>query len=264
MQTNLKSTQEMRPTMFITKNKQRVKQFDGTVYLKNGDEFELEFFNGTQEKILAKIEINNKPIGNTGIVLRPGERVFLDRYLDVSKKFLFDTYVVNGNNKEAMTAIEKNGDVVVKFFKESKPYVPTYYDGTITTAGSYYTPTTFTTPITYTTTGGITSSSASCFYSSTVPTTDMVIVPQSANTNSVKRSKSVETGRVEKGSVSDQTFNYDYTKFEYSYSWISQWKLLPESRKVVTIDDLVVFCSNCGRKRRNDKENYCPKCGNKF
>jgi hypothetical protein len=87
------------PQSFITKSKQRLKQQIDTVYLNDGDEFEIELYNPTQNKVLAKIEMNGNSIGN-GIILRPGERVFLERYLDVAKKFLFETYVVNGNNDE--------------------------------------------------------------------------------------------------------------------------------------------------------------------
>ena len=120
------------PQSFITKSKQRLKQHIDTVYLNNGDEFEIELFNPTQNKVLAKIEMNGNSIGN-GIILRPGERVFLERYLDEAKKFLFETYVVNGNNKEVQDAIENNGDVVIKFYNEILP--STYYgsgSGTVT------------------------------------------------------------------------------------------------------------------------------------
>ena len=99
------------PQSFITKGKQRLKQHTDTVYLKNGDEFEIELFNPKQNKVLAKIELNGKSIGS-GIILRPGERVFLERYLDVAKKFLFETYVVNGNNDEVKNAIANNGVMV--------------------------------------------------------------------------------------------------------------------------------------------------------
>ena len=109
------------PQSFITRSKQRLKQHIDTVYLNNGDEFEIELYNPTQNKVLAKIELNGKSIGN-GIVLRPGERVFLERYLDEAKKFLFETYVVNGNNKEVQESIAKNGDVVVKFYDEMTTY----------------------------------------------------------------------------------------------------------------------------------------------
>ena len=107
------------PQSFITKSKQRLKQHIDTVYLNNGDEFEIELFNPTQNKVLAKIEMNGTCIGN-GIVLRPGERVFLERYLDDAKKFLFETYIVNGNNEEVQKSISNNGDVVVKFYDEVK------------------------------------------------------------------------------------------------------------------------------------------------
>jgi hypothetical protein len=66
------------PQSFITKSKQRLKQQIDTVYLNDGDEFEIELYNPTQNKVLAKIEMNGNSIGN-GIILRPGERVFLER-----------------------------------------------------------------------------------------------------------------------------------------------------------------------------------------
>lgn len=68
--------------------------------MKNGSEFELELFNPKQTTILAKIKINGSYIGGGGIVLRPGERVFLERYLDDAKKFLFETYNVDGGSSE--------------------------------------------------------------------------------------------------------------------------------------------------------------------
>lgn len=74
------------PQSFITKGKQRLKQHIDTVYMNNGDEFEIELFNPTQQKVLAKIELNGKSIGS-GIIVRPGERVFLERYLDEARKF---------------------------------------------------------------------------------------------------------------------------------------------------------------------------------
>ena len=52
------------PQSFITKSKQRLKQHVDTVYLNNGDEFEIELFNPTQNKVLSKIEINGISIGS--------------------------------------------------------------------------------------------------------------------------------------------------------------------------------------------------------
>src|ERR1039458_9402684 len=88
-----------------------------TYYLENGTEFQLELFNPTSDTILAKIEMNGKSISQGGLVLKPGVRVFLDRYLDVAKKFKFDTYEVS-NTSEVKKAIAENGDLKVQFFKE--------------------------------------------------------------------------------------------------------------------------------------------------
>ena len=122
------------PQSFITKGKQRLKQHIDTVYLKNGDEFEIELYNPTQNKVLAKIEMNGNSIGS-GIILRPGERVFLERYLDEAKKFLFETYVVIGDNEDVKQAIANNGNVVVKFYNEDIFPNRTLYDsGNISTS----------------------------------------------------------------------------------------------------------------------------------
>ncbi len=94
-----------RPEAFVTKGKKRIKQFDGQVYLSDGDEYEIELFNPTQDVVLAKIKIDGDYIAGGGIVLRRGERVFLERFLDSPNKFKFSTYVVNGNNTEVQDAI---------------------------------------------------------------------------------------------------------------------------------------------------------------
>ena len=130
-----KVLKEMEPTAYITKNKQRVKQNGDIIYLKNGDEFELELYNPTTEVILATILINGNPIGS-GIVLRPAERVFLDRYPDEPKKFIFDTYEVDGNSTSVMKAIENNGKITVSFSKEEHGLLH-LYNITKTTSSQY-------------------------------------------------------------------------------------------------------------------------------
>ena len=107
------------PTANIAVNRNRVKHYDGNrVYLKNGTHFEIELYNPKTIKVLAKIQINGKAISNTGIVLRPGERVFLERFLDKQNKFLFETYDVEDSN-ESRAAIAQNGVVRVEFHDES-------------------------------------------------------------------------------------------------------------------------------------------------
>ena len=115
-------------TANIAVNKSRIKLYTKagqmpTYYLQSGQEFQIELFNPTSDVILAKIHLNGKAISQTGLVLNPGQRVFLDRYLDVAKKFLFDTYEVS-NTEEVKKAIEDNGDLKVEFYRESKPYIP--------------------------------------------------------------------------------------------------------------------------------------------
>jgi len=116
-----KTSGDKKPTANLAINKSRIKKYGKSktipsYYLEKGQEFQIELFNPTQGKILTTIKLNNKPISG-GLVIRPGERVFLDRFLDTNKKFLFDTYNVD-NTKSAKKAIEPNGDVEIAFFKE--------------------------------------------------------------------------------------------------------------------------------------------------
>jgi hypothetical protein len=238
------------PQSFITKSKQRLKQQIDTVYLNNGDEFEIELYNPTQNKVLAKIEMNGNSIGN-GIILRPGERIFLERYLDEAKKFLFETYVVNGKNEEVQRAIAHNGDVIIKFYDEVRMSTFNVNSGTVTinnpnigwgstTTGSpYYNPT-------FTTT--------STFYNAS-------LTSGTINTNSLRN---IETGRVEKGSDSNQSFTYDSSSFNSYPSTTNWWKIKPKSTQVITKEDLVTYCTECGSKRKKDTHKFCPQCGTKF
>jgi hypothetical protein len=257
------------PQSFITKGKQRLKQHVDTVYLNNGDEFEIELFNPTHNKVLAKIEMNGNAIGS-GIIIRPGERVFLERYLDEAKKFLFETYVVNRDNQEVQDAIANNGDVVVKFYNETPP--PTYYgggSGTVTIGNPIW----VNNPYTYTTHNTLgntsfttTSTSTNTFYnasltSGTLSTSNTFL----NNPNRVKKSeRQVETGRVEKGSDSNQSFTYDSTSFNSWASNTNWWKIKPKSTQLVTMEDLVTYCTECGGKRKKDTYKFCPQCGTKY
>jgi hypothetical protein len=74
----------------------------------------------------------------------------------------------------------------------------------------------------------------------------------------------IETGRIEKGSVSNQGFTYDSTTFNTWWSWSSEWKILPMSQKLIVQEDLKVYCTKCGVKRKRDSFKYCPNCGNKY
>jgi hypothetical protein len=246
------------PQSFITKGKQRLKQHTDTVYLKDGDEFEIELFNPTSNKVLAKIELNGDSIGS-GIILRPGERVFLERYLDEAKKFLFETYNVDDNNEEVKQAIADNGDVTVKFYNEIvTPNFSFGSTGTVTISNPFTWSTNTGSPVTYTThntlgNASFTTSSTNTFYNASLT---------SGVSNAIPRQ--LETGRVEKGSNSNQSFTYDNSTFSSYPATTNWWKIKPKSTKPVVIEDLATYCTECGSKKKKDTHKFCPHCGTKF
>jgi hypothetical protein len=253
-----------RPEAFVTKGKKRIKQFDGQVYLSDGDEYEIELFNPTQEVLLAKIKIDGDYIAGGGIVLRRGERVFLERFLDSPNKFKYSTYVVNGNNTEVQDAIRNNGYVEIEFYSEYKPTIPnrTIYGSPNYT---YSTHTVNGNPITFTTTGvnsltsGISTTSTSTFYNASL-TTNTFEGPNIRNL-----SNKVETGTTEKGGSSEQSFQHTNKTFNSFSFWNVAWQILPISQKQYTAEEVGVnYCGNCGAKRKKSSFKFCPHCGNKF
>lgn len=289
------------PTANIAVNKSRIKLYNTkgempSYYLQSGQEFQIEIFNPTTEVVLAKITLNNKALSQGGLVLNPGQRIFLDRYLDVAKKFLFDTYEVSNTN-EVKKAIENNGDVKVEFFKER---VPQYYGGILTLQGSSTTlGGSFGNPTWITNTGdyihGTTSTNVNCtstftssnsnsigstaLYSSSIATMDSLglgDVTYTQRTEPIKQNKlktlssitrsakTIETGRVEQGSSSDQKFKTVNKDFEYFAFHVVEYKLLPVSQKINTVEDLnvKVYCTNCGTKLGKGHK-FCSSCGTK-
>jgi hypothetical protein len=249
------------PTAHITVKKQRIKQFSNSVYLKDGDEFEIELFNPTRKTILSKISINGNYISDAGIIIKPGQRVFLERYIDVDKKFVFTTYEVNGKNKEVLDAIQDNGLIQIEFYNER---TPNWLNNLINTGtSSTTTVTNINYPHTFTLTGSEpywTNIGTSVNYSQNF-TSD-------SNTLSFSDSLSkstIETGRVEKGEKSEQEINYtnDYS-FEYFSFHNITWKILPQSSKPIEIDELKKYCHNCGSKIKKSTYKFCPNCGTKL
>ena len=238
------------PTAFITVKKQRQRQNGINIYLHDKTEFEIELYNPTTEKIKATIELNGTPISSSGIVLKPGQRVFLERFIDIDRKFLFETYEVS-LTQGSMEAIQNNGLVKVKFYKK---YV---YQPVSTFGGAYRwidgssvgyynsgTPTIFNgTTFTTNGTGLITNTSS---FSNEVP-------------RSKKSKKSIETGSVEMGQKSEQEFGQDYDTYCIGAAWVREWKILPYSSKEITTEDLVKRCG-CGTKMK-DNYRFCPNCG---
>ena len=285
------------PTAHITTNKSRRKIHTGNqVYLKDGENFEFELFNPTTGSVLAKIKLNGKEISSSGIVLKPGQRVFLDRFFDSPHKFKFDTYEVNGNNLDVQKAIDLNGSVEVNFYSEyiplpqynNFPYtytytnsIPTYYwnqvyggcstNPAITTTGGVYN----------TAIGGATSSTltTSAYNSATIAANSLtfgntVLANNTANLQSQANSqnndlrstlsKKTVTGTVEKGEKSNQEFEYVNKNFNsYTLNTV-KYKILPFENKPIEVAEIKKsnFCTSCGYKLPTNA-NFCGDCGKK-
>ena len=298
----IKKTSDKNPTANLAINRSRIKKYGKnksipSYYLEKEQEFQIELYNPTQDKVLTTIKLNNKPISG-GLVLRPGERVFLDRFLDSNKKFLFDTYKVD-NTKSAKKAIEPNGDVEVAFFKEivvpeqtffmggsgsvNLDWVPNFdganYNGSSSGNTNLINDNTGQVNLNYTTTnfsqdifipirGAITSSGNN---STTLGTNSITGRQGYASPNgSAKALKSktrsttpttIETGRVEKGSDSDQNLFEATGNFELTSFHVLRYKLLPKSEKQLSAKDYYTkYCGGCGAKC---KTKFCPYCGAK-
>jgi hypothetical protein len=75
---------------------------------------------------------------------------------------------------------------------------------------------------------------------------------------------SIETGRVEQGSTSDQKIKTIDKEFEYFSFHTIEYKMLPISQKINTAEDInvKVYCTNCGAKLGKGHK-FCSSCGTK-
>ena len=276
-------------------NKSLLKEYNNSgervVYLEDGNEFQIQLFNPLCVTIGVDISINGKDLSNR-LIIKPGERIWLERYFDSPNKFLFSTYTVNGNNSEVKEAIKNNGIVTIKFYKEKERHPIQIVSNPIWVYNDNYT---YTYPQTYdyTVTCGesralnaditavnassvnfcnselsnistsISSAANSASYSASTCTLDLDTVNTALNYNK-GREKKIETGRIEKGSHSNQSFDYVNIDFEYWNFRTETIHILPKSQKQYSSSDLEKkYCSECGRKIK-DKFKYCPFCGNKL
>lgn len=282
---------EIYPSAWIVKNNRsekskndrgRTKIYTGNkVYLNDNSEFEIELFNPSKKSILAKIKINGTKLSESGLVLRPGERVYLDCFMDSKRKFVFKTYEVE-NTKESKKAIEDNGIVEISFFNEKdeaivinepEMYIPSNIDWTYTDYnyidngfnqnGNFF-PTTGTKI--YNTPG--TSGYLSNLNTNTILSgggTSTYFNGTTTNSTTLINMNSVETGRIEKGDKSDQIFNKVNMDFSSKLLNKVTYQILPEKIKPITSEDLKTknYCGKCGSRNKLDV-NYCPSCGNKL
>jgi ribosomal protein S27AE len=251
------------PAAFITKGRQRVKQYSNSVYLKNQDEFEIELFNPHQIRVLAKIKINGTYLSSSGLILNPGQRVFLERYIDDDKKFIFSVYDVESNNSEVLEAIQSNGIVEVSFYNEMTFYYSPS-SGYITTNKINYIYTA--SPINmYSTTGGYSTNISSLtiadgknYTTDTESSLDYMIKTRSDG-------ELMETGRIDKGNQSKQKIGVKSgVDFEFIPSHMVTWNILPYSTKPIEVSDLKRYCPNCGSRIKKSTYKFCPNCGNEL
>lgn len=246
-------TGEAKPTAQITKQKSRLKIYKNNVYLNDNDNFEIELYNPTSKSILCKIKLNGEYISNSGIVLRPAERVFLDRFIGENRKFLFSTYSVS-DTKKNRSIIERNGEVKVEFFNEQQ-----FTTRSFTTLGGVITlPST--SPYYCTTTTGSNSIPSSYTFIGSSLTSSNVVSNHVSNESNNK--KGVLTGRVQKGEKSNQSFTDVFMNFErYSFHTV-EYQILPKENKPIESNEIRNYCPNCGKKMKKEYK-YCPVCGEK-
>lgn len=263
----------------VSNNRQKIYGLnDDLVYLDDDQEFQIELYNPTNLSYLAKIYLNDKLMSTSGLVIKPGQRYFLDRYLDEKKKFLFSTYDVD-DNKEVKEAIKSNGKVKVEFYPEH-----TNYTWSSISAGSTYTPIQpWTTqypynPITFgsglgfgtTTTGTVNTYFANAGSNSSFTTTSAIggnsvsfggTTVNTSYTSTTPASKSLETGRVEKGGKSDQKFGTDTGSYSWFCSYTSEYQIMPRSVKPVEVTEIRSYCPGCGTRMKKKTWKFCPNCG---
>ena len=242
---------------------------NGKVFLNDGDEFEIELFNPLTVSVLADIKLNGQSISKTGLVVKPGQRAYLDCFIDDRKKFKFSTYEIE-NSGESLDATQNNGLLEVFFYKEDvitldnwkskfdrvivEKWYPVYYPtypvypyyrpsvwfGTssptiggncVTTNGSGLIGGTTTTNAYYSSNNAV-----NCSYSSSVDLSNLNIGGSlSSNMTPIN---SIETGRVEKGEVSKQKFTEVDMDFEKHYIASTIIQILPESRKPAEVKEV--------------------------
>lgn len=236
------------------------------VYMDNGTEFQIQLFNPKTTEIACRVYINDEAMSND-IVLRPGERLWLERFIDRPQKFLFETYTVDGNDSSVQRAIRDNGTIRVRFYDRR---IRQKQDGLILDSRNFNSNYNISYPAfdSYTTKPGtweITCSNANASSLSAlgVQSTTTATGERGISCYSVQTPE-METGRVTEGSYSQQSFdtvNMDFESWSYSEEII---KILPTSQKPVRKEDLQRrYCPECGRKVV-EKYKFCPFCGTKL
>lgn len=261
----------------IKRNRQKIYNTKGKtqVYLKDGQEFQIELFNPTQTRYLAKIKINGNYQSARGLILHPGQRYFLDRFIDEDRKLTFSTYEVE-DTETVKKAIARNGLVEVEFYAETffqgsiisyptKPYTQPNWSPPIW-AGN---PNTFWGGVPNGTLNNTAGSSTITLGGSTVnnisytsgATTIGTTYSSTSNYSSIVNDASIETGRVERGRKSDQEFEDGYGTFSAWAAYTTTVQIIPLSQKPVEAQEIRSYCTGCGSRIKKQSWKFCPNCG---
>ena len=264
-----------KPQAWVAVSNNRQKNYgteNNLVYLDSEQEFQIELFNPTQISYLAKIYLNDSLISSSGLVIKPGQRYFLDRHIDEKKKLLFSTYDVE-DIAEVRQAIKNNGKIKVEFYPEI-----INFNRSFSSVGTTYAPynqqwgtiTPTINPITWATSFGGTTTNNVYYTSGNITTTSTLgnnVTYTSSNSESIAGSVtcsvagSLETGRVDKGEKSQQTFGTDYGSYSAIWTYCSEYQLMPRSVKPVEVTEIRSYCPGCGTRMKKKTWKFCPNCG---
>lgn len=215
------------------------------VYLTPKELFEIELYNPTSENFLARIKINGNYISNSGLVVKPGERIYLERYLEENKSFKFTTYSVEDtpNNRKAIK--NNNGKVQVEFYPEIKPNSPLRKE-TPWWEKPWWEKPRWENPYYYTNYYHTNFGSGSGTNSNFIPINIDNLTENSDlnalfNISTESKIKNIETGFIGKGEKTNQSFKNIDMDFNNNLHTSVTYFLYPESRKKKTKKDLDYF-----------------------
>jgi len=84
------NTQEPNAWVVSSKSKGRKKIYkDNKVFLTEGEEFEIELYNPTNQTIIALLNLNDKAIINPSLFIKPNKRIYIDSFNDSVNKLIF-------------------------------------------------------------------------------------------------------------------------------------------------------------------------------
>ena len=232
---------------YVSVNKNRLKIYeDNKYYLSNGTNFEIELVNNDNKKYLVEIYLNEQSIGS--IVIGANSHNYLERYIDNNRKFQFNTFEIDDVD-ETKEAQERNGSIQIYFYPQIILTHPSF-EGRISSTNNLRINGNPRLDDLY----KITTGSPVIKYCST--TTD------SLKSSCYSTTSSIETGRINEGESSNQTFTYSSNKFEDRSTHSLDYQILPISLK--PYEGIKTYCSECGTKIRHQNWKYCTNCGTKL